>query len=809
MHRSGLTRQLALYLVLGTLCGCLLFTAALQGYSQSAAPPDKALRGKLICIDAGHGGSAKGAVGIQGLEEKAINFTVASYLKDLLEQEGASVIFSRADDEDVGIAERAAFNVQHKSDLFVSIHHNANAQIDRTQNRTEVFYHYNDLGGPSEDASGEVLRELEVAFGLPDSKSYCCWAYGVLRRNTFPAILGEASYISNPQEEARLSTDERLRSEALAYFHGIKRFFEKGTPLITITSPAEQSPQVKIVARIDEPDHRALIDPTSIRVWLEDQLLLCVYNSDSEMLYAAAPEPLPAGKYSLRIEAKNLNGNSAHVISQEIEVKLDWEGVTNGDIQVFPSPFPMKNLTNARMVVPQKDKWNNPLPDGLPFMVESSLLGLLTISATVQDGKILIYFNCPDPLKNVSSEREDVQSPLKKGQIQLQCDVDITTKLQLQPETPQIVKYESSYEFPVPIDPNKPTQQSYTNFIHEARTKRGIPGALICAPSGEILTVSDPNGWFMLEPGYERNALITIRSPGYWTLTQKLPSSSAPILIKPLFGGVLQGKQIIVDPEFGGEKTGERGKNGLRASDVNLRVGHFLADYLRRAGAAVLMTRETDKTMDNIERVLFGLDRDADYYITVGHRAPFPGHNEPLDWNISRAYWKWSESRRFAEHFPRHMVEMLGTTKGNIIASSTWEIMHAQKEFNVFEVSPLMMTAAGNDERLSRIACNRKEALSLLYGFLDLCGLDDTKLGKIGGSVVDAETGTPVADAYIVLNDTVPFQTEADGKFLFKFLRPGTYRLTARAINYKTATIELQIAGTETSSATVKVSPQS
>ncbi len=272
---------------------------------------------------------------------------------------------------------------------------------------------------------------------------------------------------------------------------------------------------------------------------------------------------------------------------------------------------------------------------------------------------------------------------------------------------------------------------------------------------------------------------------------------------------MLQGKQIIVDPEFGGEKTGERGKNGLRASDVNLRVGHFLADYLRRAGATVLMTRETDKTMDNVERVLFGLDRDADYYITVGHRAPFPGHNEPLDWNISRAYWKWSESKRFTEHFPRHMVEMLGTAEGNVIASSTWEIMHAQKEFNAFEVSPLMMTAAGNDERLSHIGCNRKEALSVLYGFLDLCGLDDTRLGKIEGSVVDTRTGSPVADAYILLNDTLPFQTEADGKFLFKFLRPGTYRLTARAINYKTTTIELQITGTETASANVKLSPQS
>jgi N-acetylmuramoyl-L-alanine amidase len=801
MYRSAMIRKLMVYSTVGMLGALVLHAGTLQGYGQSASSPDGALQGKLICIDAGHGGAETGAVGVQGLEEKAVNLTVATYLKDLLEKEGAQVIFSRPDDEAVGIIERAEFNVRHKSDLFVSIHHNANAQIDRTQNRTELFYHYKDLGGPSEDAAREVLREVEVAFGLPDSKAYCCWAYGVLRRNTFPAILGEASYISNPQEEARLRTEERLRSEANAYFKGIKRFFEKGTPLITVISPVQQSCQVKIVARVDEPDQRALIDPTSIRVWLADQLLPSVFNPDSGMLYACAPQPMSPGKYGLRIKAKNLSGNSAHVLEQELEATPSRADMARRGRQISPSPLPKKNLTNGRLIIPLRDEWNGLLPDGTPVAAESALLDLLTTSTTVEDGQLFLYFNCPDPLKKGSPKRE--AEPL-----QVDCDLKIKSKLKVQAETPGFTEFEDSYTFPIAISRDEPTQLSYTTVINDARTRHGIPGALVCAANDEILAISDRNGWFLLEAGYGKDAPLTFRSEGYWTLMQTLPSPSAPIVLENPFDAVLQGKRIIVDPEFGGEKTGERGKNGIRASDVNLRVAHFLADYLRGAGATVIMTRESDKTMDNVERVIFSLDKDADYYITIGHRAPFPGHNEPLDWNISRAYWKWEESQRYVGHFPRHMVEMLGTVEGNIMPSSTWEIMHAQKEFNAFEVSPLMMTATGNDERLAHIACNRKEALSVLYGFLDLRGLDDARLGKIAGSVVDARTGKPIADAYIVLNDTLPFQTENDGKFLFKFLRPGTYRLTARALNYKATTEDLKIVGPETATATIKLSPQ-
>ncbi|MCX7766786.1 MAG: N-acetylmuramoyl-L-alanine amidase, partial [Candidatus Sumerlaeia bacterium] len=151
------------------------------------------LKGKRICIDPGHGGEESGAVGVGGLRESDVNLRVALLLKEMLEKAGATVLMTRTDDRTVSITERWKFNRANNTDLFVSIHHNANAQVDRSVNRTEVFYHWNDDGGPSEDAARAVLREMQARFPLPDSKVYMCWAYGVLRENSYPAILGELS----------------------------------------------------------------------------------------------------------------------------------------------------------------------------------------------------------------------------------------------------------------------------------------------------------------------------------------------------------------------------------------------------------------------------------------------------------------------------------------------------------------------------------------------------------------------------------------------------------------------------------------
>ena len=62
----------------------------------------------LILVDAGHGGSDPGMIGVGGLEEKGINLSISLLLRDTLEKSGYSVIMTR--EEDKGLYDSSAAN---------------------------------------------------------------------------------------------------------------------------------------------------------------------------------------------------------------------------------------------------------------------------------------------------------------------------------------------------------------------------------------------------------------------------------------------------------------------------------------------------------------------------------------------------------------------------------------------------------------------------------------------------------------------------------------------------------------------------
>src|SRR6185312_8960502 len=64
-----------------------------------------------------------------------------------------------------------------------------------------------------------------------------------------------------------------------------------------------------------------------------------------------------------------------------------------------------------------------------------------------------------------------------------------------------------------------------------------------------------------------------------------------------LDASALQGRRILLDPGHGGRWAGSRGVENTREADVNLRVALELAPLLRRGGATVFLTRETDTTL--------------------------------------------------------------------------------------------------------------------------------------------------------------------------------------------------------------------
>jgi N-acetylmuramoyl-L-alanine amidase len=214
-----------------------MFLAAFTSttFSQKAA---QSLKGKVICIDPGHGGTASTdsyRVGPAGEREEWINLRVGLMLQKMLEEKGAKVIMTRMDDKIVALPERAKIALDNKADVFVSIHHNATA--DSMVNFPIIYFH----GNASENVASVTLGK-ELALRLlnylhkpqspvslvSDFTVFATSGASVLR-NTYgiPAILAEASFFTNAEEEQKLKQETHNRNEAKAYTEALEAFFAK------------------------------------------------------------------------------------------------------------------------------------------------------------------------------------------------------------------------------------------------------------------------------------------------------------------------------------------------------------------------------------------------------------------------------------------------------------------------------------------------------------------------------------------------------------------------------------------------------
>ena len=200
----------------------------------------------IVLIDAGHGGRDPGASGVSGsIRESALALAMARELADLLEVRGRlRVALTREDDRYLTLEQRAAMARRLQAGLFVSIHmdsapnplaHGATiyslSDVASSAEAANFAAAENSAGGAlSSDADGSVrallsdvaLREqMESSAGLamrmvrratgrvtlrPRAHQFA--AFHVLRRAETPAVLVEAGYISNADDETMLMTKE-------------------------------------------------------------------------------------------------------------------------------------------------------------------------------------------------------------------------------------------------------------------------------------------------------------------------------------------------------------------------------------------------------------------------------------------------------------------------------------------------------------------------------------------------------------------------------------------------------------------------
>ncbi len=184
---------------------------------------------KVIVLDAGHGASDGGAIGTTGVAEKDINLKIAQKLQKLLEQTGATVIVTRADDSAIAETKRNDMRLRKSiketsaADIFVSIHMNKFSQSKYSG--AQVFYSSDDKS----KALGEAIQSSMRNILNPDNNRVAKNAENsiyILKKSDVPSVIVECGFLSNPEEEELLTQSDYQDKVAWSVYAGITSYFD-------------------------------------------------------------------------------------------------------------------------------------------------------------------------------------------------------------------------------------------------------------------------------------------------------------------------------------------------------------------------------------------------------------------------------------------------------------------------------------------------------------------------------------------------------------------------------------------------------
>ncbi|MBK1691157.1 N-acetylmuramoyl-L-alanine amidase [Ectothiorhodospira mobilis] len=237
-------------------------------------------RDVIVAIDAGHGGKDPGAIGPGGTYEKDVVLAIARRLEALVAAEpGMKPVMTRTGDYFLPLRERIRTARARHADVFLSIHADA---VPQRSVRGSSVYMLSQRGASSEaarflaqrenavdarlgavpisdkdDVLASVLLDLSQTATLEASNTLAeellqqlarvghvhrstveRAGFAVLKAPDVPSVLVETAFISNPQEERRLRTEEFQRNTARALLAGLRDYFSVHAPPGTLLAEA-------------------------------------------------------------------------------------------------------------------------------------------------------------------------------------------------------------------------------------------------------------------------------------------------------------------------------------------------------------------------------------------------------------------------------------------------------------------------------------------------------------------------------------------------------------------------------------------
>lgn len=222
-----------------------------------------------IVLDAGHGGSDAGGVGVNGVTDRDVAFAVVQRLGPMIERElGVNVVYTRTEDTFVDLRERGHIANREGGKLFISIHGNAGpASANGTEtfflaprgssSAREVMERENSVIELESDPSlyddftsgGDIMASLAMSAYQEESQHLARLIEGEFRaagrrsrgvkQNNFivlwaasmPAVLVEVGFVTNPEEARFLSSSSGQEETARSIFNAIRAYkqtYERG-----------------------------------------------------------------------------------------------------------------------------------------------------------------------------------------------------------------------------------------------------------------------------------------------------------------------------------------------------------------------------------------------------------------------------------------------------------------------------------------------------------------------------------------------------------------------------------------------------
>ena len=248
----------------------VLFVMLLMGVTSVVMGQNKPF---LVVLDAGHGGHDAGAVGRPTTNrEKDINLAIALKVGKLLQQNcpDVQVLYTRSTDVFVTLSGRADIANKAKADLFVSIHTNAiersasrrplgvqsytltlrtaqtNLEVEKRENSVIQFeadgaqkYSFMNPNSPESEIMFELMQDRDMQESVNFAKlaqeemvktggrkdmGVLQANLAVLRLTYMPSVLIEVGFISTPEEELFLMSDEGRSVMAKCIYNAISRY---------------------------------------------------------------------------------------------------------------------------------------------------------------------------------------------------------------------------------------------------------------------------------------------------------------------------------------------------------------------------------------------------------------------------------------------------------------------------------------------------------------------------------------------------------------------------------------------------------